>query len=276
MEQADGADRNLLSKMGIKLHAPNRCTFSTNDSDSENRGMHEIHKLHRRWVANYFGGKVKELHYHLTAIVDACAESLRLFSDGKPVSKGNSETVIYGFSSFANVIQTLKDSAEIVTGQKVPWSRIEQLRHGAFMRDARNASTHDGNPVVSAWVDGRYFVPIRILRLDPHGGLIEIPAPRQDVRTLCLEFSADFSNFLRETLRDGLSDTDLHGASFSMAELDEAFAEFVGMPGFAKQLFAERRSEIASQLANTHHDPVAQAIGHLEELIKYCDSIQER
>lgn len=238
--------------------------------------MQEITKQHRRWVANYFGSKVKELHYHLIAIVDACVELLRLFADGQPVPKGNSEAVIYGFSAFANVIQTLKDAAKIVAGQQVPWSRIEQLRNGAFMHDARNASTHDGNPVVSAWVDGRYFVSMRILRLDQHGKLIEIPAPCQDIRTLCLEFAADFSNLLRETLRDGMDVADLRGVSFSMTELDDAVIESTVMPEFATQLFVEKRSEIASQLTNIQHDPVTQAIGHLDEVISYCDSIQER
>ena len=238
--------------------------------------MQEITNKHRRWVANHFGSKVKELNYHLISIVDACDESLRMFSDGKPVPKDNSKAVIYGFSSFANVIQTLKDAAKIVTGQQVPWSRIEQLRHGAFMRDVRNAATHDGNPVVSAWVDGRYFVPMKILRLDQNGKLIEIPAPHQDIRTLCLEFAADISKLLRETLRDEMNVADLRGSSFSITELDEAFTEFTVMPEFAKQLFAEKRAEIASHLANSQHDPVAQAIGQLDEVLSYCDSIQER
>lgn len=238
--------------------------------------MQEITKQHRRWVANHFGSKVKELHYHLIAIVDACEQSLRLFADKQLVPKENSKAVVYGFSSFVNVIQTLKDTAKIVTGEQVPWSRIEQLRYGSFMRDARNASTHDGNPVVSAWVDGRYFVPMRILRLDQHNKLIEIPAPRQDIRTLCLEFAVDFSNLLRETLSNEMNSSDLRGASLSMSELDEAITESTVMPEFAKQLFAEKRSVLASQLANIQHDPVAQAIAHLEKVISYCHSFQER
>lgn len=236
--------------------------------------MLEIKKRHRRWVANHFGHKVAELHYHLIAIVGACDESLRLFANGQPVPKGNSEAVIYGFSSFSNVIQTLKDAAKTVTGQQVPWSRIEKLRHGAFMRDARNAATHDGNPVVSAWVDGRYFVPMRIVRLDQHDNLVEIPAPRQDIRTLCLEFAADFSNLLRETLHDRGNIADLRGASFSMTELEEATTGSAVIPEFAKQLFAEKRAEIASQLAGVQHDPIAQAITHLDEVIGYCALVQ--
>lgn len=237
--------------------------------------MQELAERHRRWVANHFSGKVKELHYHLAAIVAASDQSLRLFASGHEVPSTNSQAVVYGFSAFANVIQTLKDATKTVTSEQLPWSKIESLRHGAFMRDARNAATHDGNPVVSAWVDGRYFIPAKISRLGDRGQPIEIPAPAEDIRTLCLEFTEDFCQLLRKTLLEAESVAHLKGASFSMAELEEAIAESQVMPEFAKQLFASNRQEIATSLRNVEHDPVTQAICNLDEVISYCELISK-
>ncbi|WP_191625326.1 hypothetical protein [Pseudomonas fluorescens] len=240
------------------------------------KAMQELSERHRRWVANHFGGKVKELHYHLAAIVAASDHSLQLFASGHQVPSANSLALVYGFSTYANVIQTLKDATKTVTGEQLPWSTIKLLRHGSFMKDARNAATHDGNPVVSAWVDGRYFVPGKITRLGDNGQVIEIPAPAEDVRTLCLEFAEDFCRLLLETLLGMENVAHLEGASFSMAELEEAITESKVMPEFAKELFASNRQEIAASLRDAKHDPVAQAIGHLDEVIRYCELIQKK
>lgn len=237
--------------------------------------MQNVTDRHRRWVTNYIVGKVRELRYHLRAIVDASDESLRLFGQRQAVPKSNNETLIYGFSSFTNAIQTLKDSVATATGQPVPWAEIRKLRHGAFLAAARNAATHDGNPIVSAWADGRYFVPAKILRLDQSGNLIEIPAPLEDIRTLCLEFAADFCQLLSATLPKAESEG-LGGGWFSVSELDEAFAESTFIPEFAKQLFAKQRAEIASQLSNITHNPVAEALGCLGDTIDYCNSMLEK
>ncbi|SDG97654.1 hypothetical protein SAMN04487926_101482 [Paraburkholderia steynii] len=237
--------------------------------------MQAFSERHRRWVANHFGGKIKELHYHLTAIVVACDQSLRLSSSGLHVPSENSEAVVFGFSAFANTIQTLKDAAKTVTGEQLPWSQIEQLRHGAFMRNARNATTHDGHPVVSAWVDGRYFVPARIVRLGDREQIIEIAAPTEDIRTLCLEFSQDFCQMLREILSRTENVAPLRGIPFDMAELDEAIAESNVMPEFVKQMFAANRQEIAKSLDTIRHDPVAEVIKRLDEVTRYCGLMQK-
>lgn len=238
--------------------------------------MQEFSERHRLWVANHFGGKVKELHYHLAAIVAACNQSLNLFSSGQETPSVNGKAVVYGFSAFANVIQTLKDAIKTVTNEQLPWSKIEQLRHGAFMRDARNAATHDGNPVVSAWIDGRYFVPAKISRLGDRGQVIEIPAPAEDVHTLCLEFAEDFCQLLRQTLVEAKDIDHIKGSMFSMAELDEAMAELQVIPEVVKQIFAHNRQQIETSIRDVKHDPVAQAIDHLHEVISYCELMQKK
>ena len=233
--------------------------------------MQKVSQRHRLLVANHFGSKVRELRYHLEVIVVGCDQSLTLFANKQTVPIENNQAVIYGFSAFVNVVQSLKDALKTVSAKQLPWSQIVQLRHGAFIRDARNAATHDGNPVVSAWVDGRYFVPAKIVRLDHRGQVIEIPAPTKDIRTLCLEFAEDFCQLLRETLIGLESVEELKGALFNMAEREEAIVESNVMPEFVKEIFENSRQEIETNLREVKHDPVDQAIGYLAELIKYCE-----
>lgn len=233
--------------------------------------MNELQDDHRRWVANYCGGKIEELQYHLAAIVTACDTSINLFTSNQQLPESNSQAVIYGFSSFTNVIQTLKDSIKTVTGKQLPWSKIQQLSHGAFFQDARNAATHDGNPVINAWVDGRYYVATKIVRLGDKGQVIEIPAPNNDIRTLCLEFADDFCQLLRQKLLETKENSSLEGSPFNMTDLEEAFTSSNLIPNFAIQLFKKEKERIAESLKVAKHDPVAQAIARLDILLKYIN-----
>jgi len=234
--------------------------------------MKETSERHRRWVAHFVSGKVKEMRYHLSVVVAACDQSLGLFSGDQPVAPENSQAVVFGFSAFANTVQTLKDAAHTVTGERLAWSKLGRIRHGPFMRHARNAATHDGNPVVSAWVDGRYFVPGPIVRLDDGGRVVEVDAPGEDVRTVCLEFTRDFCGLLREAFSTAVGAPALAGASFNITELEEAIAESSVVPDFAKQLFASSRDEIERSLAVSTHDPVANALSELEDAVRFCEA----
>jgi hypothetical protein len=234
--------------------------------------MKEISERHRRWVAHFVSGKIKEMRYYLSVIVAACDQSLRLFSGGQQVPPENNHAVVFGFSAFANTVQTLKDAVYTVTGERLAWSKFKQIRHGTFMRHARNAATHDGNPVISAWVDGRYFASGRIVRLDESGKVLEVDAPGEDVRTMCLEFTRDFCGLLRESFSRSVGAPPLAGASFNVRELEEAIAESKVVPDFARQLFASNRDEIARSLAAATHDPVANALSELEGAVCFCDA----
>lgn len=238
--------------------------------------MPDFSQQHRRWVANFVSGKIEELRFHLECIVNACDETLRLFNEQKPTPKEIHRTVVYGFSALANGVQTLKDAMQTAIGNELPWSNIKSLRHGAFMYGARNAVTHDGNPVISAWTDGRYFVPAKICRIGDRGKLITIPAPTADVRTLCLEFTEDFARLLRQTLLAAHTEPALEGMPFSIEELDNAFGESSVIPDFARKLFLNNRNEIAAQIQTVEHDPVAQAVQHLDDLVAYCEGAQKK
>lgn len=235
--------------------------------------MEEFSVRHQRFVANYFSGKVKELRFQLAIVVAGCDQSLNTFTSGGEVSRYNHQAVLYGFSAFTNVIQTLKDAVKTVTNKQLDWSKIERVRHGSFMRNVRNAATHDGNPIISGWADGRYFVPSKIVRIDGFGKTIEITAPTEDVRAICLDFAEDFCHLLRETLIAAGTIEHLRGSRFNIEEVEDAFVNATFIPPFARELFAHNREKIEADLKDIKHDPIADAIKELGEVIQYCDSV---
>ncbi|WP_058975878.1 hypothetical protein [Pseudomonas syringae] len=235
--------------------------------------MESFSVRHRRFVANYFAGKVKELRFQLAIVINGCDQSLNIFTRGGEVSRENNHAILYGFSAFTNVIQTLKDSVRTVTNKQLDWSKIALLRHGSFMHNVRNAATHDGSPVINGWADGRYFIAAKIIRLDARNKIIEIPAAIEDVRVICLEFAKDFCHLLRETLLAAENVGHLKESIFDIAEVEEVFANSTLAPDFARELFANTRDVVKNALKEIKHDPIADAIRELDVAIQYCDSV---
>lgn len=219
-------------------------------------------------IANFYGSKLDELRYFLEKIVDACDEALNLFKVGQQDNDRTGAHLAYSFSAYTNTIQTLKDAASLLCEGALPWSQIKALRHGRFMKDARNAITHDGNPIVTAWVDGRYFVPNKIVRLE-RDNVVVIDRPVVDVRQFCLEFSADFATLLSETLKKIPEYERLTMSVFDVGQIDEAL-ESDSIPEFAKKLLAEQRERIMEALNNIKVPRIEKAIEKADDLAAYC------
>lgn len=228
---------------------------------------------HRRWVANHLTDKTSELQYFLAHIVDGAAESLRQFHAGKHQEEPSPATraVVFGFSAFTNATQTLKDSFTTATGENMTWTQIAALRHGQFFYEARNASTHDGHPVVNAWIEGCFRVLLKIERYDNKSNKIEILPPQEDVPTMCLQFAADFCDLLIRRLRPHLGRAELRGARFTVEQLD-GYANSPFMPDFARRLMQDQRSEQIAQIQASDHDPINTAIEKLTEAGGYAHS----
>lgn len=224
---------------------------------------------HLARIANFFDSKLEELRFHLENIVEICDESRKLFESGKPQVNGVGRLLVYSFSSYTNTIQSLKDTAGVLIPNTLSWEKIKALRHGSFMKDVRNAITHDGNPVISAWADGRYFVPNKIVRLE-YEKVVVIDPPALDVRQFCLEFSADFAKLLSETLKEIPQDDRLSTSILDIKELDEVFRDSSLIPEFAKQLHVEQREKILEDLKNVKTPHIETAIKRADELAAYC------
>lgn len=223
---------------------------------------------HRRWVSSFFKSKVKEFDFFLRSVVECCDQSMHRFRGEQQSDEQTENRIVYAFSAFSNTVQTLKDAGSTFLRPKITWTDIEGLRHGKFIWLSRNAATHDGNPVISAWTDGRYFVPNDIHRFGPAGDLIEIPAPTVDVSQFCLEFAQDFSAFLAMRLS---SLGPVEGPKPNIAEIEQ-FRHSPVVPALARQLFDEQKAEIERALAQVKIDPVGDSVASLLAIATFCEA----
>lgn len=241
------------------------------DDMPENRSMNDMsftQDQHRRWVSSYFKSKVGEFDFYLRSVVECCDLSMQRFRSGQQSNEQTESKVVYAFSAFSNTIQTLKDAGSTFLKPKISWSDIACLRHGKFMWHCRNAATHDGNPVISAWADGRYYVPNDIRRFDSSGNLVEILAPTVDVAQFCLEFAEDFGGLLVARLRDL---GPIEGAQLNIVEI-QRFLSSPMVPAFVRSLFNEQKAAIECVLAQVKTDPVEGAVASLHAIMKFCNA----
>ncbi|CAI8775427.1 Transcriptional regulator [Pseudomonas brassicacearum] len=236
------------------------------------KSIEEELERQKRWVANYFTGKVGEFAYRLNEIVIACDDSLSCFIAGRDHPEGTGKIVVYGFSALSNLVQTLKDSISTFSGMSVTWGIIKTLRHGEFFYLSRNAATHDGNPIISSWVDGRFYVPLDIRRLDSNNHLLCIPVPSEDVRTFCLEFSCDFIDLLIQQLSTVERHAYLLGTSYDFYETSKTMESNL-TPSFAKALFEENSEKIRAAIETCRSAPIENSIEKLNTIRHYCNQM---
>jgi hypothetical protein len=225
---------------------------------------------HKLAVATYIDGKVREFSYHLKTIVDSCDRSFAACGENRIDTEG--KIVVYGFSSYTNAMQALKDAIKTIGASPLTWTDIAQVAHGDFISKARNAITHDGNPIVNAWVDGKYFVASDISRVGVHGEPIEIVRPNEDVRTVCLQFAAGFASVIRDRLTLILGTFQLGGSPFNMAEFEDIVGSSPLIPEHVKQMTVDNRDAIRAAIENAPpSDPLKKAIVSLDDVIAYCN-----
>ncbi|WP_250508616.1 hypothetical protein [Caballeronia sp. GACF4] len=230
--------------------------------------MNLTQEEHRRWVSRFFNSKVKEFDFCLRTVIDCCDQSMRRFRNRQQGDEQTEGKIVYAFSAFTNTVQTLKDAGSTFLDPKIGWRDIERLRHGKFIWLSRNAATHDGNPVISAWSDGRYFVPNDINRFSQAGDLIEIPAPTVDASQFCLEFAQDFSALLSTRLTSLGS---VEGPKQNIADIQK-FLHSPVVPDFVRELFDQQEFEIERAIAQMKSDPVGDAIKSLRAVETFCEA----
>lgn len=223
-------------------------------------------ETHHQWVLNFLKSKVREWGFHLDWLTKCCDRSMSQFLHQQVQSDDDFSQVVYAFSSFSNAIQTLKDAGSALFDEGLPWSDIDQLRHGKFIHLSRNAATHDGNPIISAWADGKFFVPNEIRRLNQKGQEVEILAPTVDARRFCLEFSQDFSDLLLSRL--ALLE-DKPGPKFDIVELERGLKSHI-VSEEARQIFKAQRAEIERAISSVTNKPAQDAIASLRVIQDYC------
>ncbi len=230
--------------------------------------MTDTNQKHLGEIANYVAGKVNEYQYQLRALVEECDatyEQFRTQGSGRQGTK-----VVYSFSALGNAMQSLKDSVNSLGDGTLTWAEIGKNPHGDFMYKARNAATHDGNPIANAWVDGRFYVSNDISRFDMRGTSIEIVRPVEDIRTVCLQFSRAYAAQLRFSLSNMLGQYTIK-STVNLEDAENLIIESAIVPQIAKDMFLFKKNEILDSLKNMpDFDPIQKAIDGLDALIEFC------
>lgn len=226
---------------------------------------------HLARIANFYSPKLKEFRYFLEKIVENCDESLRRANRLEADSDPTGGPLTYSFSAFTNTVQTLKDITGKLLPEMMPWSKIKALRHGTFLYLARNAMTHDGDTIVTMWVNGYYFVPSKIVREDQKGNVVEIIPPVEDVKQFCLEFAVDFINLIVATLEQVADDERLSMSILDIDDLDQIYQNNRHVPEFVIALMREQRSQIEQAMQSMTVPRIANAITLANEIAAYCN-----
>ncbi|MCU5787850.1 hypothetical protein B27N_02853 [Alcanivorax marinus] len=172
----------------------------------------------------------------------------------------------FHFSAFSSLVQTIKDILPVVAEQEITWSGLSNVRHIQFMHAVRNAITHDGNPVINLWADGRYYVACDFLRLDQHQRPIQVQAPIEDIETLVTQFTMDLCKHLHSAVSPLLGSQALAGPLYGSDFFDSAI-NHPAIPKFAQRLYA-KTDRLALDRGNGN--PVAEVLSELDALISFC------
>lgn len=218
---------------------------------------------------NFFKSKIGELRYYLEAMVQVSDDSLALMNMGQDGTQ-QGKVIVYSFSSFTNALQSIKDSGALFLPlHSLSWGKIKTLRHGEFMKDARNAITHDGNPIINFWLDGHYYVGGKIERLDENKKPITIVPPKISVREFSLEFAHDLAVLISDILKLVPDDDKLKLSTLSMDEWVEGMKSEL-VPEFAKELFTKEYDINRAKIAAIRIPHVEEAIALADSLATYC------
>lgn len=225
---------------------------------------------HLRWVANFFSSKVAEHHHYLEEIVSQCDLSLAHAMAGTQQPENLYKIVVYRFSAYLNTVMTLRDAGSEFLVEVIETADLTGLRHGAFIFDARNAATHDGNPIISAWADGKFFVPEDIVRPSQNKNkTISLVRPSIDLRTFCLEYSADLAAMFIRKLKGGTNVAELDRALY-VEENVRQFMRSDFVPHEARKIFAENLDQFREALLRAPRiHPLQMAAERLQRLIEY-------
>lgn len=225
---------------------------------------------HKMIVGSFIKNKLQEYEYFLRKIVDICNLVNANFLAGINPVNTSDEDINFTFNAFVNTFQSLKDSLETATGQKIAWSRFSNVRHSTFIKECRNAITHDGMQIINAYTDGRYYIASDIERIDNHGKFIALDTPKHDILTLCMEFSADLM-FEIEKIADEYGQSIPTQSNVDKIKYIEKAMNNAFVPEFARVLFQQNRDTIEQQLAAHKFEPVAEIKKQATSISNLCN-----
>lgn len=221
----------------------------------------------RAQFAHFLEHKICEYHFLLSEFITICDRSLENFNAKHEQLDSDEKLITYRFSALASQIQTLKDIVPVLIDKAVAWSDFADVRHMDFMHGARNAITHDGNPLVNLCVDGKYYVAGPFVRYDSiKKKTIKVTPPLVDIKTSTLEFTNDLAIKIHELIESVASEPEIALPVYGIEFFDTAI-QHPAIPQFAKELYV---SSDKSALNEQDHSRIAKIKTELDTLLAYC------
>ena len=236
--------------------------------------MEALKKHHKMVVGSFIKNKLQEFKYHLTKIISICQlVNSNYLAKVNPVDTLDKE-INYSFNALVNTFQSLKDALETATGQRIAWSHFSNVRHSNFIKDCRNAITHDGMQIINVYSDGKYYIASKIERFDNYGKFITLTPPEQDILIICKEFTIDLM-FEIENITDAYGQsipTKSNVAKFE--QIEQAFNNTF-IASFAQDVIAQNRKLIENILDTREFNPVTEIKKETTCIRNLCNSTQQ-
>lgn len=220
----------------------------------------------RLQFAHFLAYKVREIRFRFLEVSDVCQESRYRFMLQQAQAQGDVQLMNYRFAAFSSLVQTIKDIIPVVLERDVSWSSLSHIRHLQFIQSIRNAITHDGNPVINMWVDGRYYVACDFVRLGQKQKPVAVKAPTEDIHTIVLEFTEDLCSYLHSTCSRFLGDQSVVGPLYGQEFFTKAI-KHSAIPEFAQRLYWESHD---LNFKSTSNEPLSEVLKELDSLVALC------
>lgn len=180
------------------------------------------------------------------------------------------DEVNYYFGAFINTIQAVKDIMDEILifqeKEKITWETFgKDIAYFSFIKDARNATTHNGYQLINSWVNGKYYFGNDIFRLS-YGKIVKIKVPEAELTTVCLNF---FKNFLLKISDFSKKNKDIFLITTSQSEINELTSNSHIVPSWVKQnLNNINLNDLLIKLPSSYEKIIKTCLESLESLDK--------
>jgi hypothetical protein len=225
---------------------------------------------HQIMVSGFIKNKLQEFEYFLKKIIQISDLVHFNFLNGINPVNTSDEDENFTFNAFINTFQSLKDSLEIALDTKIPWSRFSSVRYADFLKDCRNAITHDGAQIINAYVDGKYYMAYNIERIDKWNKSVVLKAPNEDIKTICISFSLD----LMKEIKIILIENGEKMPSSNPPRTEDIF-KFLSdnpiVPEFVKAMIQQNSNEIFKALSAVKLNPLEEIDKQIDKIVEICN-----
>lgn len=221
-----------------------------------------------------FEAKLGEMEFFLKMIESEWeATILELTQQGQLKDLNHQEKINYFFSGFSNSFQSIKDVLHSITGA-APWSAFSSIENFSFIKNSRNAITHDGLQLISTFHGGRYYVEHAggsLKRYDDKNNAVEIPCPADDIVTVCKQFYSNLMKTIKEIIKASPAAFEVSNQDVSTMAT-QSINENSAVPDFVKDMLKGNPTLISDVVAQMGQHNSSALIKKIDERISKSSS----